>query len=186
MPKNVFHKTPGYAILFALMLSTLMMTGCDGRGAIRFPPQGPSPSPTPESVPFETIGLVKTTGGKYDGRQPYLALIASVDDIEKVRGLVRADDLTQLRELDFQRYFAVAIFRGWQGSGGYATIIERMVRCGDQYVVYVQFWEPGPHYVVIEAITHPYHLVKVHRGAHVGQEIELVLHTRMLTPMPPF
>ena len=47
MPKNVFYKIPGYAILSALMLSILMMTGCSGRRVVRFPSQGPSPSPTP-------------------------------------------------------------------------------------------------------------------------------------------
>jgi len=183
MPKNVFSKTPAYTILSALMLSILTMMGCSSGGAVRFPPQGPGPSPIPESIPFETIGLEDTN--EYDGRQPYLALIASVDDIEKVRGLVSTDALTQLRELDFRRYFAVAIFRGRQGSGGYATIIERIVRRDDQYVVHVQFWGPSPYYEVTMEVTSPYHLIRVRRDDGESQEIELVLHTRMLTPTPP-
>jgi len=139
--------------------------------------------PGQTELPFETIE--RSDYGDYSVREPRVVLVTSLQEIDRLEGLVDQRALGQLAELDFQQYFAIAVFRGTQGTSGYDVIIERVARRGDEIVVYAQFWETSPYYEVTMEVTSPYHLIRVRRDDGESQEIELVLHTRMLTPTPP-
>ena len=135
-------------------------------------------------LPFETIE--RSDYGDYSIREPRVVLVTSQDDIDRLEGLLSQAALEQLAELDFEQYFAIVAFRGTQATSGYDTIIERITRQGDKIVVYVQFWEPSPDYVVLDVVTSPYHLVKVRRDDDVSQKTELTFQSRIVTPTPPF
>jgi hypothetical protein len=138
--------------------------------------------PKPTGLPFETIELFDHS--QYSG-PPRAILVTNQQEIGKLNGLVSQKAIDRLAELDFQQYFAIAVFRGRQATSGYDTIIERVARQGNKIVIYAQFWEPSPYYEVQEAATSPYHVIKVRRDGGVIQETELVLQSQVITPTPP-
>jgi hypothetical protein len=134
-------------------------------------------------LPFATIE--RSDLGDYSIREPRLILVTAPQEIDQLEGLIAQEALDRLAELDFEQYFAVVVFRGTQATSGYDTIIERIARRGDKIVAYVQFWEPSPHYAVLDEATSPYHLVRVRRDGSALRETELVLRSRTVTPTPP-
>ena len=141
--------------------------------------------PGETELSFETIEQYHRSEG-YDNLEPRLVLVTSRQEIDQVEGLVSQESLDQLAELDFQQYFAIAVFRGAQATSGYDTIIERVTRRGDKIVVYAQFWEPRPDQVILTIETSPHHLIKVRRDDGVDQETELIFQSLVVTPTPPF
>ena len=139
--------------------------------------------PRETELPFETIE--RSDYGDYSIREPRVVLVTNRQEIDQLKGLISQASLDQLAELDFQQYFAIAVFRGTQATSGYDTIIGRIARRGDKIVVYVQFWEPSPYYGVRNEATSPYHLIRVRRNDGVSQETELVFQSQIVTPTPP-
>jgi len=140
--------------------------------------------PRETELSFETIE--QSDYSDYSTLESHIVLVASQDDIDQMAGLIDQVALDQLAKLDFQQYFAIAVFRGLQASSGYDVIIERLVRRNDAITVYAKFWEPSPYWEVLDTETSPYHLVKVHKdGDVVSQEIELVLQSPVVTPTSP-
>jgi len=148
------------------------------------PPETAPPKPPETELSFETIE--RSDLGSYEIREPQVVLITSQQETSHLDGLVRQDALDQLAQLDFDEYFAIALFRGRQASSGYDTIIERVARRDAQIVIYAQFWSPSPHWGVQAVQTSPYHLIKVRKDNGVSQETETMLQISAVTPTPPF
>jgi hypothetical protein len=146
--------------------------------------------PRETELAFETIEQGDWAGyGDLESdsiRETRLVLVTSREEAAQLEDRISPEALDQLVRLDFERYFAIALFRGRRASSGYDTIIERVARQGDEVVVYAQFWEPSPYYAVKDEATSPYHLIKVRRDDGVIQETELVLQSWTVTPTPPF
>jgi len=163
-------KTYRYCLWLAIVVILVGITAC---------------GPRETELSFETIE--RSDYGDYSVREPRVVLVMTRQEVDQLEGLISQAALDQLAELDFQQYFAIAVFRGLQSSSGYDVIIERLVRRNDAITVYAQFWEPSPYWEVLDIETSPYHLVKVHKdGDVVSQEIELVLQSPVVTPTPPF
>ncbi len=135
-------------------------------------------------LPFETIE--RSDYGDYSIHEPRVVLITNRQEIDQLKGLISQAALDQLAELDFQQYFAIAVFRSTQATSGYDVIVERVTRQGDKIVIRAQFWAPSPHLEIFNEVTSPYHLIKVRRDNSVSQETELVLQSLVVTPTPPF
>lgn len=150
---------------------------------------GPKPTELPKEIqlPFDTIERNDNLSAEegYSGQEPRVIFITTRQAIDRLKGLVTQETIDRLAELNFQQYFVLAVFRGRQATFGYDTIIERVARRGNKIVIYAQFWEPSPYYVVQAAETSPYHVIKVRRDDGVLQETELVLQSRLITPTPP-
>jgi hypothetical protein len=145
--------------------------------------------PQETDLSFETIE--KLDWGGYPGQEPYSAvepriiLVNNQQELEQLDSLVTPQARDELARLDFGEYFVIAVFRGLQGSSGFDTIIDRIVRRGNKIVVYTQFWERSPYYAYTAQETSPYHIVKVHRDSGIVQESELILQSVIVTPTPP-
>ena len=184
----------GLARISLVTLSALLvlsgLCGCGGTTPVAVSNKAPSTAPTMSGeteLPFETVEFVgNDVGGSYREREPRLVVVTTRQEIDRIEGLVSSETLAQLKELDFQQYFVIGLYRGSRGSSGYATIIERIARREDKIVVYAQFWEPSPHYVVFDTVTSPYHLVKVRKERGMSEETKVVLNPRVVTPTPPF
>ena len=165
-----------------LLLALWLLTACA--------PPGPTPTPTPEetNLPFETIER-EDFGYNYLARpnEPQrVFLIRSTDEITRIpSGWISPDAEKALAQLDYQRYFALALFRDLSGSSGYDVIIQRVSRRNDKLVLHVQFWAPSPHYSETALATRPYHVIKVLRDGGALEETGLVLESQLLTPTPP-
>ncbi len=147
----------------------------------------PSPSPVERDLPFETIE--RGDNSPYYSRHPlepqHVFLITSAEEASRLAGWVSAEAEKELAQLDYRRYFVIALFRGNFASSGYNAIIQRVARQDDRLVVHVQFWAPSPYYAVTAAASQPYHVVRVLRDGRPLGEAELVLESQTVTPTPP-
>ncbi len=87
--------------------------------------------------------------------------------------------------IDYERYFAVAVFRGRFGSGGYGVYIDQVTRRGRTLVVYARYWDPSPFYTQPAIEVAPYVVAKVQRDGGPLDDADLVLQVRVVTPTPP-
>lgn len=158
-----------YFLWLTIIVTLMGMTACETRET---------------ELPFETIE--RSDYGDYSIHEPCVVLITNRQEIDQLKGLISQATLDQLAELDFQQYFAIAVFRGTQATSGYDVIVEHVTRQGDKIVIRAQFWAPSPHLEIFNEVTSPYHLIKVRRDDSVSQETELVLQSPVVTPTPPF
>jgi hypothetical protein len=68
-----------------------------------------------------------------------------------------------LSDIDFDEYMVIAVFQGWQSSGGYSIEVTKIIEKRDAIEVFVTETSPGPHVAVPAVITHPYHIIKVQK-----------------------
>jgi hypothetical protein len=115
----------------------------------------------------------------------HVFLITSAQEGVRLPDWVSPEALQKLAQLDYQRYFVIAVFRGSFPDGGYDAVIQRVVRRGDGLVVEAQFWAPSPYYAVEAMSTDPYHVIMVVRDGGPLEAAKLVLKTEALTPTPP-
>lgn len=178
----------------ALLVALWLLAGCMSNPALpTAAPTGtptqvaPSPAPAERDLPFESIE--RSDHSEYYALHPsepqHTFLIASAGEASRLAGWVSPQAQEALAQLDYQRYFVIALFRGRFGSSGYDAIIQRVARQDDRLVVHVQFWAPSPYYAVTAAASQPYHVVRVLRDGGPLQEAELVLESQTLTPTPP-
>lgn len=189
MPK--FCPRPTTSICLAgllLLLASLVLAGC--QSVTPAPPRNAPTASVEVDVPFETIE--QTEDGSVNESVPpitnaQLLLLTSPDELGAIEGRVRPEAMLQLRQIDFQQYAVVALFRGVRPGGNcYQTAIEHITVEDSRLFVYAQFWSPSPRSVCTANITYPYHLVKVEkRRLPVAWYMDLVLQVYPLTPTPP-
>lgn len=178
----------------ALLALLWLLAGCMGKPALPTPgsaetsAQGaPSPVAAERDLPFETIE--RGDYSLYYFRHPlepqHVFVIASAEEASRLTGWVSPTEQQTLAQLDYQRYFVIALFRGSFGSSGYDAIIQRVTRRGDKLVVHVQFWSPSPYYAVTAAMSQPHHVIRVLRDGGPLAEAELMLESQTVTPTPP-
>jgi len=87
-------------------------------------------------------------------------LISRLEDIQQLEDLLYEGALIQLANVDYDKFFAIAVFQGNKSSGGYRVTIERLSIQEHELSVCVIFLEPGARQGVTTEETSPYHLVK--------------------------
>jgi hypothetical protein len=154
-----------------------------GVGTIYFLGEDPAlanlpPPPLPEecsseetALSFETIKQEENgwISSAYEELEPELTIITQPEEIAAL-GEVRYDD-PWLQTMDYDSYFALVVFQGWQGSGGYSVQIRCISRQDNVVNVYVRFREPRQGEFVNLSVTSPYHLVQVRKVSDWDQEI---------------
>jgi len=137
--------------------------------------------PQEGELPFETIaqGDGFYTGQGYGREEPNLLVIAGPDEVEKPGLGVQfpLEIVDQLRQLDYDRYFAILVLHGHVGSTGVSVIVEQITRQDKEVVVQAKFVRPAPGTRTMPAFTSPYHLVAVSKQGKWGQQIRFVLVT---------
>lgn len=133
-------------------------------------------------LPFETIAKSNDPDNLgltiYREEEPTLLIIANDDEIDALVPTVLAEDpalVEQLRQLDYNRFFAVLVLQGLKHQGGYSVTVQRIVRQDNRVKVYAEFTEPAPGTRRIQAFTSPYHLVQASKEGQWGQEVTFVL-----------
>lgn len=129
-----------------------------------------------EELPFETLAQRDVIN--YREENPALFVITNDDEIETLVSNVLAEDpalVDQLRQLDYDRFFAILVLQGQKGSTGYAVTIKQIIRQGGRTMIKAEFVEPSPGAFIKPAFTSPYHLVAVSKERQWGQEVTFVL-----------
>ena len=125
-------------------------------------------------LPFETIERRETAGTGKIGqeKEPGLMIIATPEDLAQTDKLFTKNAQAQLNELDFDAYFAIAAFLGWQSGGHEGIDIERVIHRRDKVLVYARVGNPTPD----TGVTSPYHLVTVQMEGNWNRKIRFTLH----------
>ncbi|MBN1149548.1 MAG: protease complex subunit PrcB family protein [Anaerolineales bacterium] len=114
----------------------------------------------------------------YREKSPTLIIIANDDEIDAPVSNVLVEDLALadlLRQLDYDRVFAILVLQGLKGVDGYSATVQRIVREDDQVNVYAEFITPDPGTRRMQVFTSPYHLIAVSKLGKWGQQIKFVL-----------
>ena len=139
-------------------------------------------------LPFATIEQKRDAA--YIGQQQYNALdpglLVILDDESRdaAGDLFSESARRQIGGVNLETHFLVAVFQGWQPSGGYGVSIESVRVEGETVRITAAFTTPGGEDP--PGVTSPYHLVSVRRpvsGLAAGA-FELVAGERVLAVFP--
>jgi len=131
-------------------------------------------------LPFETIERADLagTGEYYEGEEPKLFVITEAAEIDALGNTISFDAQAQLRNLDFDRYFAVAVFQGGQPdlppppSG---IEVQGISKQGITITTYIHIYEPAEEVELRAVVASPYHLVKIRKGEDMQGEFQFIL-----------
>lgn len=148
------------------------------------------PMPTTDSriILFETLALNESgfdIKASETSKDPQLQVVNDAEQAMALESMVRPEDFRRLLAVDYENYAVVALFRGWQGSSNYQTVIQQISRHGDRLIVAADLWEPGLGYLSANVMTYPYHLIQITRKDLPSTQISLQLEPTMITPTPP-
>jgi len=126
---------------------------------------------------FETIDrrISPGTGEYYESREPALIIIATPHEAAQLDNFVNPEAIEHLKGMDYDNYFALAVFQGWKFSGGYEVNLARISSRNNQITVEVNFQEPLPGFQRTDQVTSPYHLVEVEKPAALENRQSFVL-----------
>lgn len=114
-----------------------------------------------EELSFETINK-----GIYSGHnQKNNYVIVSRNDFENLWNKVYYKTVSKppLPEIDFNKYIVLAVFQGVKNTGGYDTQIFKISREEGYFDVLVRETSPSPECVTTQALTSPFHIIKVEK-----------------------
>ena len=136
--------------------------------------------PQEYDLSFETIERRDSsgTGEYYEDKGPRLVVIAKASEADALGNTVSLDAQAQLRNLDFDRYFVIAVFQGWRPeipTPQSGAEVYRISRNGNTVTIYTHLYEPVEGHARLPVSNSPYHLVKVRREEDMRGELEFVL-----------
>ena len=130
--------------------------------------------PQETELSFETIELESYPGSikQWEGKEPKLLIVADVQNIDEVRHFVTDKAALALSQADFTAHFAILAFRGLQGSSHGGFKIERIIRRGNEVILYAQPGIPGPELTE----SSPYHLILVQKQSQMKGDFTFSLY----------
>lgn len=141
------------------------------------------PRPTPHTIPFETIAIDE--GGISDegtlNTEPYLFLLTTTEQLTTLNTMVTPQSQAALHQVELESYVVIGLFLGRQPTGGYVATINQITQRDNRIIVHAELEIPN---IAPDAITAPYHLVKVARTQLPIEQLELVLEPTFVTPTP--
>ena len=126
---------------------------------------GAGGGPNDTRVPFETI----MQGSQAERRQAGEEVVRSQTEYERVWRQTQSGRSDEpdveggATEVDFDNEIVVALFMGQQSTGGYAIEVDEIRVDERTATVYYRERRPGPGDIVTQALTSPYHLVRLPR-----------------------
>ena len=110
-------------------------------------------------IPFTTLSK-----GQYSGvREPLKVIIQTQDEWVALwtgHSSIKANP-SPPPYVDFATEIVVGVFVGERSTGGYEVEITRAERTDSAFYIYYRQKSPAPDTIVTQALTQPYHLIKV-------------------------
>jgi len=130
-------------------------------------------------LPFETIAQSEGFSTGRSPADPNFLVITEPEQVDSPGLDVQfpADLAGQLRAVDYQKNFVVAVFRGTLTGTSPELDVEvlRVVRNGDDVVVQARFGELEPGKLILPGFSSPYHVVAVTREGQWSRDIRFVV-----------
>jgi hypothetical protein len=114
-----------------------------------------------------SVPLVTVQKGVFSGvREPLQAVVRTHEDWDKLwKRHAAIGKSASLPAIDFAREMVLGVFLGEKHAGGYDVEITRAERRDSTLTVYYSEKAPASDAVVIQALTQPYHLVRLPRNS---------------------
>jgi len=137
----------------------------------------PACRPRQTELTFTTIEQedASRTGKYHESREPAMIIIATPQELTQLDDFVNPEALEHLMEMDYGKYFALAVFQGRKDTGSYGVDIKRIISQDNQITVEVNFQEPLPGFQRTDIVTSPYHLVQVEKPAILEGQLRFLL-----------
>ncbi|MDZ7839118.1 MAG: protease complex subunit PrcB family protein [Actinomycetota bacterium] len=130
--------------IFPVLISILILALLSGCGV----------ESAEEEIDFET--LARGYNSSAEDKDYYV-----VADQQTFGQISEKIDQQQIDNVDFGREMVIAVFQGRQSTGGYEIEVEKVVRTAENLKVYINETVPDPSDMVTQALTCPYHLIKL-------------------------
>lgn len=155
-----------------LLLLTLIVTACQ--------------SQRQNELSFETIEVENesaSSGEYYEEQEPGIVIVAKPEEISSLGSWISSKALNQLGRLDFESYFAIAVFQGRKPTSRYGVEITDVTFDDDKVTISTQFLERPADEEATDEVTSPYHLIRVQKNGMRGRSImfELVVSGTIVT-----
>lgn len=113
-----------------------------------------------DNLPFDTV--TQGPHGSYDFEEEYF-VIDNQDDFEAFWEALHEGrgSTPSLPSVDFSEETIVAVLFGTKPTGGYTIEVTEVTSDGDRLHVQVEKTVPGADCVTTQAVTSPYHVIKV-------------------------
>ena len=150
-------------------------------------------NPLPEAGQLRFANIEQKADSGYMGQEQYSALepglvvIASREAADQYGVLFSESARKSLRQLNFDRQVALAVFQGWKFTPGYGVEILSVERDGSQVKVTANFDHPEKKQSANDRVTSPYHLVQIWKLGLWSDDMqyELLVDGEVAAVFPP-
>ena len=171
-----------YVIILCMVIA---LAGCTTAQEESLPtPNSVQPTATGTALAFTTIAQGDHLSANLVVDKPTIIVIASAQEVDAALRQAAGDPpklainphpINQARQIDYNRFFAILILQGKQGSSGYSVMVQQLIQQGDLVRVATTFIRPGFGQGVRDEKTDPYHLVAVSKVGTWGKEVDFEL-----------
>lgn len=122
-----------------------------------------------DTLPFETVAQNNVRSGWYSD-EPGIVIVATPDELAKIYGLVVPDDYQQLKAIDYDRSFVIAVFQGLGSPQDEAPEIQiEQVDKQDAMIQITASTHPVP-LDISQPSKSPYQIIKIEKESGWGIE----------------
>ncbi len=130
------------------------------------------------NLPFVVVDAYEMGEGGhlYPQTEPKLVIITRPEEASQLDNEVMRSALLRVRELDFSRFFAVAVFLGQIHETNHSVEMQRVIQQSDGVIVIeAVFHAPPPDFQRGALETSPYQVVAVDKPRNPGRDFQFVL-----------
>ncbi len=184
-PRRLRGLVHRYLVVMVLLATSVGAASCADLMYYLPPPPTKTPFVLTElpagatELPFETLGR-DYSGALLSIRQPTLVIVSNQVENQVWNDFFYPDALRRLRErpqdVEYNGYFILAAFRGYEGCGGPIIEIRQIIRQGDVVQVYAYLPDYPRGLACPAEASSAYHLVKVRKGGEWNGEFKFILY----------
>lgn len=123
------------------------------------------PDETAGAVPFENLGQGDSFNAAGTLGRPTVLVFGNKGEAARFTELLNDKaHAKRIEGVDFTRHWVVVVVRGIRPSGGYGIQIQSVSRETGVVKLRVKLANPAPRQFVTQALTYPYHVIKIQRS----------------------
>ena len=111
---------------------------------------------------YDTI-LITDRGNEYKKTEPLLMITTQASELPQLESNVLESIHPILNQVNFEKYFLIAVFQGWKDTLGFGVEIQKITLSGKEIMVNAHFITPVPGRGLAAAVSSPHHIVKVRK-----------------------
>ena len=155
-----------FIILLGLLISGCSMLETKDEVSVDEPFFEEAKSMEVSTVSNSFVTIAQSERASYEFAEKSNKVINDVDSFETFWNQLytNRDNPPQLPDVDFSKYSVVAAMMGIQDTGGHSIDVVKVAEANNIIGVKIEEMEPARNCVVTEALTSPFHIVKIEKN----------------------